>query len=148
MNSKGEPLDLSLFGNYIFIIATNKTFKSFREIEYITKTFSYKDNDKIDDSLKKCFEIDDGETRKQNITEKKPPKVTKIYREEEEEEKGYESEFKKVSKNKELVQAYKSLNYLMKNINKEKNCRANMIYFDTYLNCITPKCVLFKKYLK
>lgn len=103
MNSKGEPLDLSLFGNYIFIIATNKTFKSFREIEYITKTFSYKDNDKIDDSLKKCFEIDDGEKRKQNITEKKLPKVTKIYIEEEEEKKGYEIEFKKVSKNKEIV---------------------------------------------
>ena len=90
--------------------------------------------------MKKCFEIDDGEKRKQNITKKKPPKVTKIYREEEEEEeKGYESEFQKVSKNKELVEAYKPLNYLMKNINKEKNCCSKMIYFDTYLNYIILK---------
>ena len=33
----------------------------------------------------------------------------------------------------------------MKNINKEKNCCSKMIYFDTYLNYITPKCVLLKK---
>ena len=48
-------LDLSPYGNYLFIIATNKTFKSFKEVEYSIKTFAFED-DGPDESFKKCFE--------------------------------------------------------------------------------------------
>ena len=37
-------LDLSPYGNYLFIIATNKTFKSFKEVEYSIKTFAFEDD--------------------------------------------------------------------------------------------------------
>ena len=149
MNKEDEDLDLSPYGNYIFLIATNKTFKSFKEVEYITKTFSFKDDDEPDYSFKKCFEIDEPEKTQINsiysIQEKNSDKkymiespkqeVTKIYQEEKE----YANEVKKVSNNKILSQAYKSVNYLLQKINKEKNCRAKILYFDTYLNCIMPK---------
>lgn len=155
MNIADDDLDLSPYGNYIFLIATNKTFKSFKGVEYITRTFSFKDDEEPDYSFKKCFEIDDGEKTqinsintiegknsiKQNIIKSQKPEVRKIYQDENE----YADEIKKVSNNKKLSEAYKSVNYLLENINKEKNCRAKMLYFDTYLNCITPKCLLLQK---
>lgn len=142
MNSADDDFDFSSYGNYIFIIATNKTFKSFREVEFFTKSFSFQDNDKPDDSFRKCFEIDAGGKGEEYITENKIPKITKIYRDEAKE---FENGIQKISSNKKLIHAYKSLNYLFNNINKEKHCRASIIYFDTYLNCITPKCVLLEK---
>lgn len=161
IETANDDLDLSNYGNYIFIIATNKTFQSFKEVEYATKKFSFKDNedDELDYSIKKCFEINDGKNKinkmdviqkkndnnpniqEQNIIENKNPKVAKIY----ENEKDYTNIIQKVSKSKLLSQTYKSMNNLFQNINKEKNCRVKMLYFDTYLNCVTPKCLLLEK---
>ena len=41
--------------------------------------------------------------------------------------------------------AYKDMNYLINNINKSENYFAKLIYFDTYLNLITPKCEIMEK---
>lgn len=40
------------------------------------------------------------------------------------------------------------LNYLITNINKENNCIVKLIYLDTYLNMVTPKCELVKEMKK
>ena len=40
------------------------------------------------------------------------------------------------------------MNYLINNINKSENYFAKLIYFDTYLNLITPKCDIMEKILQ
>ena len=47
-----------------------------------------------------------------------------------------------------LERAYKDMNYLINNINKSKKYFAKIIYFDTYLNVITPKCEIMEKLIK
>ena len=37
-----KELDLSCFGNYVFILVTNKTLKSFEETKFLTKKLSFK----------------------------------------------------------------------------------------------------------
>lgn len=154
-------LDLSPYGNYLFIIATNKTFKSFKEVEYSIKTFAFED-DGPDESFKKCFET----THKNQIKNKN--KVIKgkkesnpnfdilniscdIKQKEKIAKKKYINDFdysadvNKISRNKYLVNSYKSFNYLFQKINDEKNFKVMMIYLDTYLNLTTPKCFLLQK---
>lgn len=48
---------MSCYGNYVFIIVTNKTFKTFKEAAYLTKTFSFngKSKDAPDILTKKVF---------------------------------------------------------------------------------------------
>lgn len=154
-------LDLSPYGNYLFIIATNKTFKSFKEVEYSIKTFAFED-DGPDESFKKCFET----THKNKIKNKN--KVIKgkkesnpnfdilniscdIKQKEKIAKKKYINDFdystdvNKISRNKYLVNSYKSFNYLLQKIHDEKNFKIMMIYLDTYLNLTTPKCFLLQK---
>ena len=154
-------LDLSPYGNYLFIIATNKTFKSFKEVEYSIKTFAFED-DGPDESFKKCFET----THKNKIKNKN--KVIKgkkesnpnfdilniscdIKQKEKIVKKKYINDFdyseniNKISRNKYLVNSYKSFNYLFQKIKEEKNFKVMMIYLDTYLNLTTPKCFLLQK---
>lgn len=154
-------LDLSPYGNYLFIIATNKKFKSFKEVEYSIKTFAFED-DGPDESFKKCFET----THKNKIKNKN--KVIKgkkesnpnfdilniscdIKQKEKIAKKKYINDFdysanlNKISRNKYLVNSYKSFNYLFQKINDEKNFKVMMIYLDTYLNLTTPKCFLLQK---
>lgn len=154
-------LDLSPYGNHLFIIATNKTFKSFKEVEYSIKTFAFED-DGPDESFKKCFEL----THKNKIKNKN--KVIKGKKESnpnfdilniscdfKQKEKiakkkyindfDYSANVNKISRNKYLVNSYKSFNYLLQKINDEKNFKIMMIYLDTYLNLTTPKCFLLQK---
>lgn len=154
-------LDLSPYGNYLFIIATNKTFKSFKEVEYSIKTFAFED-DGPDESFKKCFET----THKNKIKNKN--KVIKgkkesnpnfdilniscdIKQKEKIAKKKYINDFdysadvNKILRNKYLVNSYKSFNYLLQKIHDEKNFKIMMIYLDTYLNLTTPKCFLLQK---
>ena len=173
-----NEIDLSCYGNYIFIIATNKSFKSFKESELITNTFSFKDEE-VDYSLRKCFEFDNKKSEKKNTSDKTKilssknenknninnvypssndddinkeikskndhssiiPKVVKKYKN----DINNEVVINKVSKNPFLLNSYKVLNYLLKNINKSNNCRAKVIYLDTYLNLTSPKCVILEK---
>ena len=154
-------LDLSPYGNYLFIIATNKKFKSFKEVEYSIKTFAFEDDGPAE-SFKKCFET----THKNKIKNKN--KVIKgkkesnpnfdilniscdIKQKEKIAKKKYINDFdysanvNKISRNKYLVNSYKSFNYLFQKINDEKNFKVMMIYLDTYLNLTTPKCFLLQK---
>ena len=57
----------------------------------------------------------------------------------------YSANLNKISRNKYLVNSYKSFNYLFQKINDEKNFKVMMIYLDTYLNLTTPKCFLLQK---
>ena len=44
-----------------------------------------------------------------------------------------------------MEKAFKEMNYLILKINNKDNYCAKMIFLDTYLNLITPKCVLYEK---
>ena len=149
--------DFSSYGNFLFIIATNKTLKSFKEIEHCAKTFVFDEKDCLNDSIKKCFEGKSkkrkapkntkGEGKDNNIIKipsddnNKLPISTKKYICDYD----FSESIKKISKDKFLVNSFKSFNYLLENINKEDNCKVILVYLDTYLNMITPKCFLLQK---
>lgn len=128
-----NQIDLSTYGNYVFIIASDKTYKSFKEIEYFANYFDYEENE-IDNSVAKCFSFP-------NFKKKDKVIKKKIYFKE-----SYYEEYKtKILKNPNLCNAYKTLNYLIDNINKQNNCRVLLLYLDTYLNLLTPKPFIIGK---
>ena len=131
-----ESIDLSSYGNYIFLIASNKTLKSFKEtMESIGKS-QYNEKESPDVAFWKCFE-------KEKI---KQIKSKKTYTEDNNESNNISNNTK--SKKIFLERAYKDMNYLINNINKSKKYFAKIIYFDTYLNVITPKCEIMEKLIK
>ena len=131
-----ESIDLSSYGNYIFLIASNKTLKSFKEtMESIGKS-QYNEKESPDVAFWKCFE-------KEKI---KQIKSKKTYTEDNNVSNNISDNTK--SKKFFLERAYKDMNYLINNINKSKKYFAKIIYFDTYLNVITPKCEIMEKLIK
>ena len=129
-----ESIDLSSYGNYIFLIASNKTLKSFKEtMESIGKS-QYNEKESPDVAFWKCFE-------KEKI---KQIKSKKTYTEDND----ISNNISAKSKNIFFERAYKDMNYLINNINKSKKYFAKIIYFDTYLNVITPKCEIMEKLIK
>ena len=116
---------MSSYGNYVFILATNNTFKSFNETVYLIVKFSFK-KDSPDDCIKKCFEKgdkneineikDNGSSSIESDNKKKIIKVKKLYKY----DINNEEISKKISKNPMLLKAYKELNYLITNITKKK----------------------------
>ena len=131
-----ESIDLSSYGNYIFLIASNKTLKSFKEtMESIGKS-QYNEKESPDVAFWKCFE-------KEKI---KQIKSKKTYTEDNNVSNNISDNTK--SKKIFLERAYKDMNYLINNINKSKKYFAKIIYFDTYLNVITPKCEIMEKLIK
>ena len=131
-----ESIDLSSYGNYIFLIASNKTLKSFKEtMESIDKS-QYNEEESPDVAFWKCFE-------KEKI---KQIKSKKTYTEDNNVSNNISDNT--ISKKIFLERAYKDMNYLINNINKSKKYFAKIIYFDTYLNVITPKCEIMEKLIK
>ena len=129
-----KSIDLSSYGNYIFLIASNKTLKSFKEtMESIGKS-QYNEKESPDVAFWKCFE-------KEKI---KQIESKKTYTEDND----ISNNISAKSKNIFLEKAYKDMNYLINNINKSKKYFAKIIYFDTYLNVITPKCEIMEKLIK
>ena len=51
----------------------------------------------------------------------------------------------KIPRDPLMEKAFKEMNYLILNINNKDNYYAKMIFLNTYLNLITPKCVLYEK---
>ena len=151
--NEDPELNLSSFGNYVFIIASNKTFKTFKEVEFLTKKFYYKD-EIPDDCFSKCFEkkaIKQKEIKKAESSDNnsssntkmigKTIKTKKIYKN----DINYKAISQNVYENPLLLQAYKNLNYLITKINQENNCSAKIIYLDAYLNITSPKCLISQK---
>ena len=131
-----ESIDLSSYGNYIFLIASNKTLKSFKEtIESIGKS-QYNEKESPDVAFWKCFE-------KEKI---KQIESKKTYTEDNNVSNNISDNTK--SKKIFLEKAYKDMNYLINNINKSKKFFVKIIYFDTYLNVITQKCEIMEKLIK
>ena len=131
-----KSIDLSSYGNYIFLIASNKTLKSFKEtIESIDKS-QYNEEESPDIAFWKCFE-------KEKIKEIESKKT---YTEDNDISNNISANPK--SKNIFLEKAYKDMNYLINNINKSKKFFVKIIYFDTYLNVITQKCEIMEKLIK
>jgi len=128
--------NLSDFGNYIFLITSNSKFKSFKDIEIITEKFPY-DASKIIDSVKKCFNYCISDDRTNKLSQIKP----KAFKDDE----LIEKKIAGIKKNTDLSNAYNTLKYLVANINYVENCKFKILYLDTYLNLMSPKCFLIEK---
>lgn len=152
-----NELDLSNYGNFVFIIATNKSLKDFKETENLVQTFSFK-NESPDYSIKKCFEMDEIDLINSGVNEinfvekfsaKKNVKSTSsTIKEEDKKNKEKEQLDINVNQDPKIIKSYRELNYLISHINKEQNCIAKIIYLDTYMNVTTPKCVIAEKFGK
>ena len=134
-----NKINLLDFGFYVFLIITNKKYKSFEELEYISLNFPY-DKNKIDNSLKKCFNFPITPITI-NKSYKIPQIKSKIYKNDKE----FKDCLEKVKKNHDLSKAYETLNFLIENINLEKKFYFKVIYFDTYLNLMSPKSFIVNK---
>lgn len=138
--NEDTELDLSSFGNYVFIIASNKTYKTFKEVEFLTNKFYYKD-DIPDECFSKCFEKKADDLIQKEINKTGNIKTKKFFKN----EINYEEISQKVCQNPLLLQAYKNLNYLIIKINQENNYSAKILYLDAYLNITSPKCIISQK---
>ena len=131
-----KTIDLSSYGNYIFLITSNKKLKSFRETMESISSSQYNDEELPDVTFRKCFVNE----KIIEIESKKP------FTEDNDILNNNSSNIK--SKNLFLKRAYKDMNYLINNINKSKKYFAKIIYFDIYLNVITPKCDIMEKLIQ
>ena len=131
-----KTIDLSSYGNYIFLITSNKKLKSFRETMESISSSQYNDEELPDVTFRKCFVNE----KIIEIESKKP------FTEDNDILNNNSSNIK--SKNLFLKRAYKDMNYLINNINKSKKYFAKIIYFNTYLNVITPKCDIMEKLIQ
>ena len=142
-----KKFDLSPFGNYVFIIVSNKTLKFFNEPEYLENDYLKKEDKKDvpDTLLTKSFR-DDDESKNENIIINKKISINPIKDISIEENKIQESS--NSNDEKKDFNAFKELNYLIENINQEDNFIVKVIYIDTYMNEVTPKCELVKEMQK
>jgi hypothetical protein len=132
---KGEnEIELSQFGNFIFLILSNSSLKLFEEVRDQTiKGNLNKDEIMLD--IDKCFQFP-------LSTKYKYPLIKKEYLEDELKSK---NDIVKYNKNDLLMDGYKKLHYLIDKINDEKNCKVKLIYLDTYINLFTPKNIIINK---
>ena len=117
-----KKIDLSPYGNYVFLIVSNKTLKKFQETIYEIEHSTFDEKKTIDNLLKKSYQEDNSELYK-------PKKNNKI------------NENKKNSK----FIHFKEMNILIYKINQNLNYSAKLIFLDSYLNLVTPKCVMAEK---
>ena len=126
-------IDLSSYGNYIFLIVSNKTLKSFHEIKDSIRISRYNVGEYPDETFLKCFDY------------KKIKEIESKKRFAEDKNKSNNNSANSKPKKVFFERAYKDMNYLINNINKSDNYFAKLIYLDTYLNLITPKCEIMEK---
>lgn len=122
-----QNVNLSDYENFVFIIASNKTLKRFKETMDLVDYMAFSNEESPGDLIKKCFSED---------SELAPPEVNKP---------GNEKKNLKIPKDKTIAKAFKDMNYLITKINQRSNYTAKLIFMDSYLNLITPKCVLGEK---
>ena len=124
-------IDLSSYGNYIFLIVSNKALKSFHEINDSISKSQYNVGELPELSFIKCFDYE----------KLKEIEAKKTFAED-------KNSANSKPKKDFFDRAYKDMNYLINNINKSENYFAKLIYFDTYLNLITTKCDIMEKMLQ
>ena len=134
--------DLSGFENYVILFVSNSKINSFGEVINSIENNSFKGKEEIEFNLKKFFEYP-------LIYKEKGLKIdTKKFSGEKDEEM---EKINKVAPNintKEAVKinySYKQFQYLINNINAQKNFIVKLIYLDLYLNVVAPKCEILKK---
>lgn len=127
-----ENIICSEYGNYIFIIATNKNLKSFQEVEQIEKNYTLEEKE-VEETIKKCFKDYKRRVNISLISQKKYKLSEK-------------SDGNKKLTDPNVFKSYKALSYIIDKINEEDNSfMANIIYLDTYLNSLAPKSILVEK---
>lgn len=122
-----QNVNLSDYEHFVFIIASNKTLKRFKETMDLVDYMTFSNEESPGDLIKKCFSEDN---------ELAPPKLNKPVK---------EKKNLKIPKDATMAKAFKNMNYLITKINQRPNYIAKLIFLDSYLNMITPKCVLGEK---
>jgi len=116
-----KKIELSPYGNYVFLIVSNKTLKKFQETIYDIENSTFDEKKINDNSLKKFYKEDESLLIKpQNnikVNEKQKPKF----------------------------KHFQEMKFLIYKINQNFNYSAKLLYLDSYLNLVTPKCVMAQK---
>ena len=140
---KDPNFDLSRFENYVILFVSNSKINSFDDVINSIENNFFKGKEEIEFNLKKCFEYP-------LIYKEKGLKIdTKKFSGEKDEEM---EKINKVAPNintKEAVKinySYKQFQYLINNINAQKNFIVKLIYLDLYLNVVAPKCEILKEF--
>lgn len=128
--NKIQQINLSDYANYVFVIASNKSLKRFQETRELVDYIAFEKEEDPGKLIKKCFAED-----KSPI----PPKLNIS---------SHEKKNISIPKNPSTVKGFKEMNYLITKINQQANKSAKLIFMDSYLNLITPKCVLGEKLRK
>ena len=135
--------DLSGFENYVILFVSNRKINFFGEIIEFIRNNSFSEKEELEFNLKKCFEFP-------LMHKEKGPKIdTKKFSGEKDEEM---EKIKKVAPNintKEAVKinySYKQFQYLINNINAQKNFIVKLIYLELYLNFVGPKCEILNEF--
>ena len=76
INTEDDKLDLSPYGNYLFLIMTDKSLETFNETKFLVKQLSF-GNEFPDESLKNGFEKGDNSTQVELNTKKKSTNLMK-----------------------------------------------------------------------
>ena len=125
--------DLSPYGNFVFLISSNSSFKKFEEARKQTDEQILNEED-ITLDINKCFQFPLIPKSTAPTTDKKFVEDINLN--------NIESE---KNKDDNLMHGYQKLNYLIKKINMENNCKVKVIYLDTYINILTPKNIIINK---
>ena len=140
---KDPNFDLSRFENYVILFVSNSKINSFGEVINSIENNSFKGKEEIEFNLKKCFEFP-------LMHKEKGPKIDiKKFSGEKDEEM---EKINKVAPNintKEAVKinySYKQFQYLINNINAQKNFIVKLIYLELYLNFVGPKCEILNEF--
>ena len=128
--NKIQQINLSDYANYIFVIASNKTLKKFQETRELVDYITFDKEEDPGKLIKKCFAEDNAPI---------PPKLNIS---------SHEKKNISIPKNASTVKGFKEMNYLITKINQQANKSAKLIFMDSYLNLITPKCVLGEKLIQ
>ena len=126
----------------MFLLVTNKTFKSFKEFEFLSNEIKFETQDEIMPQVQKCFDRkDDIDRTNTSSINHKFYDFHKNYLKDQE----YNEIKRNILKDKALLNAYKTFNSLLNKINKKNNFRIKVFYMDSYLNMLTPKYIIGEK---
>ena len=125
--------DLSPYGNFVFLISSNSSFKKFEEARKQTDEQILNEKDITLDIIK-CFQFP-------LIPKFCAPTSGKKFVE----DINLNSIGTDKNKDDNFIHGNQKLNYLIKKINMENNCKVKVIYLDTYINILTPKTIIINK---
>ena len=139
---KNGSLNLSNFDNFIILFASNSQLKLFQEVSVKIHNISLCDQKEkelgIGQDVIKCFQYPYNPKQLNEIDKKK-------FSNENDENIGGSSNSEEIKPKNLIENSFRKFQYLIENINKEKNFKVKLIYFDLYLNVTAPKSEIIKQ---